>query len=274
MSKVKLGILGLYGGTAYTFLLFLALFFIILFYSLNKELKQTGQSLYQVLISDNLKLMLVAGTVIFIMATALKSRTADVPSVLLFSGIAGGLVFLAVYADQLDKVLSNVQLDLNPFDDLTPDRERDRDLKLKIQEYVYNRYADPAKDEVYYVGSSTLNMYADAAGVDRCKRFLGQCYETYDYVGFVETDSIIKITESMPAPADIWNEIIVGKNYPLKAVVNGKTYIAWYNINVVRTDLNALTWAKQQIYGSPINPDFDYPHLPREDARKLKSFLT
>ena len=270
-GEARVGLIKFRGGVSYTFALFIFIFLLILYYSLNKELKKAGSSLYQVLLSDNLKLLIIAGVIIFIMATALKSRTSDTTSVLLFSAIAGGLTFLGLYAQEIKKLTGNI--DLNPFDDLISEEKTNPDLKIKVRDYIYERYADPTKSEVYYVGATTLNQIADQAGIDRCKRFLGQCYETYDYVGFVDTYEIVRIDRTSPPPAEVWNEIVVGEIYPLKAYIDGKKYVVWCSIDLIRTDLNVITWLKQSILGFDFDPDMDYPHLPRDRANKVKSYL-
>jgi len=262
LTTVKLGAVRLEGRAAQTFTLGLLFIVIIVALGFRNAFKQSGTSLMEILTSDSTRFAILSGIVILVIYAAIKAKIDDLPTLLGITLLVGGVAFIGLYIDKIRDVLVNFKL---PSFDLFEDQP-DTQLEQKVRIKVYEEYADPNKDEVYFVGAQTLNAIADNAGVDRGGfGLLGFSITHEDYIGIVYTDQIIRIDDEMPTPQTQWNNIISGRMFPLVVYVDNKLYVVWCRIDWKKVDLVLLP----VIDG--YNLDRDYRHIPKADAQMIFS---
>lgn len=261
-AEVRAGFLKFGGTPAFVFTLVII---VLIFYAagnLDSTLRRSGTSLSQLIQSDSTRFIILGAVVLFVLITMIRAKIDDVPTLLTVTTLTAVVTFVVLYVDKIKEVVKAFDLgDLNPFDDGVSKK-----LENEIKQKIYQEYADPTKDEVYFVGAQTLNAIADNAGVDRGGFGLfGFSITHEDYIGIVYTDRIIRIDTEMPTPREQWNRMINGRMFPLVVYVEGKQYVVWASFEWKKIDITLFP------YVGKYNLDRDYRHMPKTDAREIFS---
>lgn len=238
----------------------IAIFAIILIVYLLSQifggLSQAGRTIADALKSDQTKAFLVALTVVAVVILALVFAKIDDPIVIFTLALGtGAIMFLALFYSDLGAGLGGI------FPSLPPSEE----LVNKIKSEIYNTYADPSKNEVYFPGNSKLQSMALAAGYDLCASV--GCLTKKDFVAVVFTDQILKIQEGIDDPKVVWNNVMWKHMYPLEVYLDGKNYIVYCKCDIREYDWKLVSTV---CFGlTCYNLNSEYRHMPKEHALSI-----
>ena len=201
------------------------------------------------------------GTII-LFSKYLKSSNALHP--LALAVICTVVVAITMYQKDLEKQFKNVfHFDLNKvFNDIFHlfDQPDDK-TNEKIKKTIYEKYADPTKNEVYFPGSDNVKMHANAAGVSLTGLFL----LPKNYVCVVFTNQIIGIQDHEDTADETWNKIYHGHMYPLYVNLDDNSYVVYCHCLIKEVDTTFFDTVKCPD-GNTYHICHEYRHMNKNDA--------
>ena len=236
---------GKYADLLLSIVIAIILIYIVFYY--QGASTSAGSSIMNLISSKGFKYFVVAVTFVGVLYIAIVYAKIEDPLTLF--AIAGGatvVMAIALLGGEITKVFST------PI--VTP--------KEEILRAVWNKYADPTKNEVYFPGNKTLQMYAKSAGYDVSAGFP---FQELDYICIVHTDQLINIQTYMDNPKDLWNKIFYNRIYPLSVYVNGQLYVAYFKCDLREVNMTLISTVTAPS-GKTYDLNKEYRHMPREDG--------